>query len=141
MITRHADTVAEITRCYPLMRQLRPHLNSASQFLEIYRRQSAGGYRLLVRWSGETPVALAGYRVSENLIHGQHVYIDDLVTDTASRTAGHGTALLEFLRNEARDLGCKQLVLDTAVSNLNARRFYQDAGLLPEGLHFYMRLS
>lgn len=141
MIIRHADTAAEIARCHPLMRQLRPHLESASQFLEIYRRQATAGYRLLVRWSGETPVALAGYRISENLIHGQHLYIDDLVSDSEFRNSGHGGALLDFLQSEAKLLGCAQLVLDTATSNINAQRFYQNSGMVAEGLHFFIRLS
>lgn len=141
MINRHADTVAEIALCHPLMRQLRPHLESAEQFLEIYRRQAASGYRLLARWSGETPVALAGYRVSENLIHRQHIYVDDLVTDPAFRSLGHGRALLDFLLGEAKVLGCDRLVLDSATSNVDAHRFYQSAGLSAGGLHFAINLA
>lgn len=141
MIIRHAETAAEIARCHPLMRQLRPRLESVEQFIEIYRRQVVAGYRLLVRWSGETPVALAGYRISENLFHGQHIYIDDLISDTASRNLGNGRALLEFLKNEAKCLGCTQLVLDTAVSNLTAQRLYQNFGMAAEVLHFFVRLD
>lgn len=141
MIIRHAETAAEIARCHPLMRQLRPRLESTGQFLEIYRRQAAAGYRLLARWSDETPVALAGYRISENLFHGQHIYVDDLVSDSASRNLGHGRALLEFLKSEARSLGCTQIVLDTAVSNVNAQRLYQSVGMTAEALHFYLKLA
>lgn len=141
MNIRHAETAAEITRCHPLMRQLRPRLESAEQFLEIYRRQAAAGYRLLVRWSDDTPLALAGYRITENLFHGQHIYIDDLVSDAASRKLGHGRALLEFLKIEAKSLGLTQVVLDTAVANLSAQRLYQNAGMTAEALHFYIKLG
>lgn len=141
MITRHADTAAEIILCHPLMRQLRPRLESAEEFLGIFRRQAATGYRLLVRWSGETPVALAGYRITENLIHGQHVYVDDLVTSPEYRNQSHGRALLDFLKREAKDLGCSQLVLDSGTNNLGAHRFYQKSGLSPEALHFHIKLS
>ncbi|RYD47455.1 MAG: GNAT family N-acetyltransferase [Verrucomicrobiaceae bacterium] len=140
MNIRHADTAEEIFRCHPLMRQLRPRLESAEQFLECYRRQASAGYRLLVRWSGETPLALAGYRFSENLFHGQHLYIDDLVSDSASRNLGHGRALLEHLKSEAAALGCNQLVLDTAVSNVGAQRLYQGVGMTAGGLHFFIHL-
>lgn len=141
MIIRHADTAAEILRCHPLMRQLRPRLESAEGFLEIYLRQAAAGYRLLVCWSGETPVALAGYRISENLFHGQHIYIDDLVSDSEARSHGHGGALLGYLKSEARALGCAHLVLDTGINNLAAQRFYQKSGLAAEGLHFFTSLG
>ncbi|RYD24481.1 MAG: GNAT family N-acetyltransferase [Verrucomicrobiaceae bacterium] len=141
MNIRHAETAAEIARCQPLMRQLRPRLESAEQFLEIYRRQAAAGYRLLVRWSDETPLALAGYRISENLIHGQHIYIDDLVSDANSRNLGHGRALLEYLKSEAKSLGFGQLVLDTAITNVNAQRLYQSVGMSMKGYHLFMELD
>ena len=141
MNIRHAETAEEILRCHPLMRHLRPRLESAEQFLDCYRRQATAGYRLLVRWSGETPVALAGYRFSENLIHGQHLYVDDFVSNPESRGLGHGTALLEFLKAEAKALGCAQLVLDTAIDNVNAQRLYRRTGMTGGGLHFFAKLA
>jgi ribosomal protein S18 acetylase RimI-like enzyme len=141
MIIRHADTVSEIGRCFPLMRQLRPRLESVEQFLDCHRRQSVSGYRLVAGWSDEAPVVLAGYRVSENLFHGQHVYVDDLVSDPAHRNKGHAAALLDFLQREAKALGCGQLVLDTAADNLNAQHVYQKSGMTPGGLHFFMKLG
>lgn len=57
--------------CYELMRELRPHLASGEEFVERWKRQSAAGYRLLALWQAERPVALAGFRVQENLTHGR----------------------------------------------------------------------
>lgn len=141
MTIRHVDTATDIVRCFPLMRQLRPGLESAEQFLGSYRRQSAQGYRLVAGWLEEVPVVLAGYRVTENLFHGQHVYVDDLVADPAYRNRGHAAALLDFLKAEAKALGCGQLVLDTAVDNLNAQHVYQKSGMTGGGLHFFMKLA
>jgi hypothetical protein len=47
-------------------------------------RQRAEGYRVLATWRGREPVALAGYRIAENLIHGRFIYVDDLVTAGAA---------------------------------------------------------
>lgn len=138
---RHAGTAEEVRRCYPLMQQLRPRLASAEEFLERWQRQAGGGYRLLVRWLGDRPVALAGYRITENLIHGNHLYVDDLVSDAATRGQGNGAELLHFLKKEAKDRGCGQLVLDSGLSNVLAHRFYYREGLLGEGLHFSVKLS
>jgi GNAT superfamily N-acetyltransferase len=138
---RHAETDQEVMRCHALMHQLRPHLSTAEEFVQRYQRQARDGYRLLVRWLGGEPVALAGYRLTENFIHGRHLYVDDLVSDAAMRGHGHGAELLGCLKAEARDHGCGQLVLDSGLSNVLAHRFYYRQGLLGKALHFSMDLS
>ncbi|MDB6079776.1 MAG: putative acetyltransferase [Akkermansiaceae bacterium] len=138
---RHAENEKEVLRCHPLMRQLRPRLGSAEEFLQRWHSQARGGYRLLVRWLGAEPVALAGYRLTESLIHGRHLYVDDLVSEATTRGQGHGAELLRYLKAEARDRGCEQLVLDSGLSNVLAHRFYYREGLLGEALHFSMNLS
>ncbi|MFC2967345.1 GNAT family N-acetyltransferase [Acidimangrovimonas pyrenivorans] len=133
---RAVDGEAELRACYPLMRQLRPHLTSAGEFVARWRRQHDAGYRLLALWQGDRPVALAGYRVQENMIHGRHLYVDDLVTDAEARSAGHGAVLMARLKQEARRLGCDRLALDTPMSNALGQRFYFRQGLLATALRF-----
>jgi GNAT superfamily N-acetyltransferase len=117
------------------MRQLRPGLASIDEFVSSWTRQKQKGYRLAVRWD-PAPVALAGYRVMENLCHGRHLYVDDLVSDEASRGRGDGAALLSYLKAAARAEGCKKLVLDSGFSRPLAHRFYYREGLLATALHF-----
>jgi GNAT superfamily N-acetyltransferase len=136
----HVDADSEVAACYALIRQLRPHLASEQEFIERWRRQTASGYRLLAIWDGARPVALAGYRVMENLVHGRFFYVDDLVTDEALRGSGHGHALMERLKAEARSLGCAKLVLDTPLVNTLGHRFYYREGLLATSLRFNIPL-
>lgn len=131
----------EIAACFPLMRQLRPHLASAEEFIGRWRRQTADGYRLLTIWTGPAPSALAGYRFQESLMHGRFLYVDDLVTDQAERGAGHGRRLLEHLKTEGRAAGCRKLVLDTGLENVLGHRFYYRAGLLAQALRFNVSLE
>jgi len=138
---QHAETDAELAACFELVQQLRPHLRSAQEFIDQVTTQSAQGYRLLVVWDGERPVAAAGYRRMDNLIYGAFIYIDDLVTDANERGRGHGEQLIEAVRDVARKQGCAQLVLDTGLANALAQRFYFRAGLLSRGLHFSMELQ
>jgi ribosomal protein S18 acetylase RimI-like enzyme len=138
---RYLDTEIDVAACYGLMRQLRPHLTSEHEFIERWRRQTTAGYRLLAICLGPTPLALAGYRVQENLVHGRHLYIDDLVTDEALRGSGHGGVLLERLKIEGRALGCDKLVLDSALNNALGHRFYYRQGLLAAALRFTMPLA
>lgn len=130
------DDEAGARRCYSLMAQLRPHLTSVEEFVARYRRQRADGYRLLALHEGPRVLALAGYRVQENLVHGRFLYVDDLVTDAALRGAGHGGKLLDRLKQEAHRLDCAKLVLDTPLSNALGQRFYFRHGLLATALRF-----
>ena len=122
------------------MRQLRPHLKSQEEFIARWRGQSADGYRLLALWGEGGPVALAGYRVTENLVHGKFLYVDDLISDQSARSRGHGAQLLDKLKEDGRALGCNKLVLDTGLDNFLAHRFYFRQGLLAQALRFNIPL-
>lgn len=138
---RLAETEADVAACFPLMQQLRPHLANAEELVERWQLQSRAGYRIMALWHGDRPRALAGYRISDNLIHGRFLYIDDLVTENVERGNGLGKSMLERMENEAHANGCRRLVLDTAIDNLLAHRFYYRCGLLAGGLHFALALS
>jgi len=138
---RHVDTEAEVAACWELMRQLRPHLACELEFIARWRRQAAAGYRLLALWREAKPVALAGFRVQDNLMHGPHFYVEDLVTDEASRSRGLGRVLMERLKAEAQALGCVKLVLDTPLINALGHRFYYRHGLLATALRFNLPLG
>ncbi|WP_346894190.1 GNAT family N-acetyltransferase [uncultured Roseibium sp.] len=138
---RYADEEADVLRCFPLMRQLRPHLASEKDFVDRWRRQRDTGYRLIALWRDEVPVALAGFRVQENLVHGVHLYVDDLVTDEAARSGGYGHVLMDRLKQEGRALGLDRLILDTPLTNALGHRFYYREGLLARALRFYVSLT
>jgi len=135
---------AEIAACYDLMRQLRPHLAALDEFIARWRRQSAEGYRILALWGADGgksgPRALAGYRITENLVHGKFLYVDDLVADQTERGRGYGAQLLDRLKTEGRAQGCAKLVLDTSLDNYLAHRFYFRQGLLAQALRFNIPL-
>lgn len=135
----HFDWLADerdLLACFPLMRELRPHLADAGQFVRQVERQAEQGYRLLAARQGEEVLGLAGCRLQENLIYGRFLYVDDLVTREDQRRTGIGERLLATARDEARRLGCKNLVLDTGLGNALAQRFYFRQGLLAAGMHF-----
>jgi ribosomal protein S18 acetylase RimI-like enzyme len=138
---RHADSEADLTACFDVMRQLRPRLRHPADLLAAVARQREQGYRVLAAWLDGRPVALAGYRPIENLIHGRFLYVDDLVTADGERGHGHGERLLDALSDLGREQSCQRLVLDTAMSNSLAQRFYFRVGLLAAGLHFSKDLS
>lgn len=133
---RDVDDAASLRACYPVMKELRPHLASEQDFLARVGRMEPQGYRILAAWDGEAVVALAGYRLQENLVYGRFLYVDDLVSSEARRGQRWGARLLEKLTDYARREGCAKLVLDTGLSNGLAQRFYFRAGLLPGAMRF-----
>jgi ribosomal protein S18 acetylase RimI-like enzyme len=133
---RHADDDAALRACFPLMCQLRPHLTDADDFLRRVRRMAVDRYRVLAAWDEERPVALAGYRMQENLIYGTFLYVDDLVTDETARRHRLGARLLDEVTGIAEQARCVRLVLDTGLNNALAHRFYCRQGLLTSSIRF-----
>lgn len=132
----HLESDAQLRAAFPVMQVLRPQLLDAEAFIERVRRQARQGYRLLGACGGGQVLALAGYRELENLIHGCFIYVDDLVAESQCRSQGLGGQLLDELALIGSQLGCQRLVLDTALANSLAQRFYFRQGLLSTGLHF-----
>jgi len=135
MDIRLATSDAEIAACYPVMSELRPHI-AEKQFLSRIRGQQDAGYRLAYVQEAEAMVAVAGFRVAENLAWGRFLYVDDLVTLGSRRSRGYGAKLLSWLRDYAMQEGCLQLHLDSGVQRKEAHRFYEREGLGITGFHF-----
>ncbi len=138
---RDAVTDAETAACFPVLRALRPLLPDAAGLVAQLARQRAQGYRLLAAWRGADAVGAAGWRLSENLIHGRFAYVDDLVVAATERRSGLGARLLAAVADEARAAGCRRMTLDTGMDNSFAQRFYFRCGMLARGLHFGIDLA
>lgn len=133
-------TDAGLRAAWPVVRQLRPHLDEDA-FVAQALRQFEGGYRAAALFEDGTPRAYAGWRVVDYLQHGRHAYVDDLVTDADARSRGHGKALLDWLKAEARSLGCRSLQLDSGTQRKDAHAFYLREGLRIESFHFGIPLD
>ena len=114
----------DITEAFPLMSALRDRIR-ADTFLAEVRRQQCQGYQLIGAFDDAALVALAGIRRSHTLSRGEHVFVDDLVTDERARGQGHGAALLRWIAACAAAEGVERLYLDSRVT---AKGFYEQAG-------------
>jgi ribosomal protein S18 acetylase RimI-like enzyme len=138
---REATTDRDILAMWPVMRDLRPHLTDANTFLARVRRQQADGYHLLAAWQADTVAGLAGWRTLENLNRGSFCYVDDLVVHPDARRTGLGARLLDAVAAAARDLGLRDLVLDTGLDNALGQRFYFRYGMLARAMRFAMPIA
>ncbi len=138
---KHAESDVELLACYEVMLELRPNLTSPESYLAQVKRQSKQGYKILAAWNDKTPLALAGYRNTEMLIHGSFIYVDDLVTKRSVRGKKLGEQLLEHIFCESSKHHYTKIILDTGISNSLAQRFYFRLGMLPVGIHFCYELT
>lgn len=130
-----AETDAEIVDCLPVMAELRGSSDTAS-FLQQVRSQQDTGYRLAFLSDGGSPLAVAGFRIAENLAWGKHMVVDDLVTRSDSRSKGCGATLLTWLETFAHDHGATQIHLDSGTQRTAAHRFYLREGFEIRSFHF-----
>ena len=130
-----ARTDNEIYACYPVMRELRPHIKE-DKFLSRIRIQQSDGYKLAYIQDKDEVVAVAGFRLGTNLAWGHFLYVDDLVTFPEHRSKGYGKALLDWLKSYAKKGGCDQLHLDSGFQRKDAHRFYVREKITSEGYHF-----
>lgn len=140
MSIKIASTDDELAACYPVMRELRPHIPE-DKFLSHVRAQEKAGYRLACVEDADCVSAVAGFRVSENLAWGRFLYVDDLVTLPDHRSNGYGASLLAWLKQYAANEGCAQLHLDTGVQRHDAQRFYKREGMTKTGFHYALDMS
>ena len=135
MKIHQVGTDNEIAACYPVMRELRPHVPE-SEFVARVRRQEKSGYRLAVVEVENEIVALAGFRIGESLAWSRFLYVDDLVTAAKHRSKGVGAQLLSWLCDDAVAENCRQLHLDSGMQSEDAHRFYAREGMSKGGFHF-----
>lgn len=130
----------EIAACYPVVAQLRPHLDETTFVQQVIGQRDADRYRLIYLEEDGEVVAVAGFRVTQMLSRGRFLYVDDLVTDEDHRSQGHGSRLLAWLVDEARRQGCQRLDLDSGLQREAAHRFYEREGLRATARHLAMDL-
>jgi ribosomal protein S18 acetylase RimI-like enzyme len=119
---------------------LRPRWDSAEalvKFVDVQLRPA--GYRLAGAFDGDAAaVAVIGFRQSWSTSWGHHLYVDDLSTLPWARGRGCADALLRWVSEEARRLGCEALHLDSGVGpdRAAAHRLYMRHRLAITAHHF-----
>lgn len=122
---RELTTEAEWRRAFPVLSELRDDLTEAA-YLDYIRAMSDEGYRLFALFEDGEIVSLAGVAVRTNFYNGRHLFVYDLVTRADRRSVGHGTRLMEFVTDWARERDCESVTLESGRWRDEAHRFYED---------------
>src|SRR5436190_11754923 len=128
-MVRSAMTDEEILATRDVMCQLRPNLPRDGYLAIVRRMMQTDGYRLAAAYDQGSVRAVAGYRVMEMLYCGRILYVDDLNTDERYRSRGFGKRLMDWLKEEARTLACREIHLDSGTQREQTHRFYFREGL------------
>ena len=113
---------------WAVVRELRPHVDRdafAALCREAARRD---GYTLYGAFADGRLVGVMGMRELVDLVHGRHLYVDDLVVTAAVRSRGVGRRLLAHAEGVARERGGLGLRLCTGIDHAPGRRFYEREG-------------
>jgi GNAT superfamily N-acetyltransferase len=135
-----ASSIQEITDCFPVVRELRSHLELTSFIVQVQRQQQQFNYQLVYLQVDRTIQAVAGFRISESLAWGKFLYVDDLVSKSDDRSKGYGGELFNWLIDYARTENCQQLTLDSGVQRFAAHRFYLRQRMEITSHHFTIKL-
>ncbi|MFC6786019.1 GNAT family N-acetyltransferase [Halobaculum halobium] len=73
--------------------------------------------------------------------YSRSLRIVNVAIDEAHRNRGHGTAVVERVREIARERGCDHPAVSCEWENDDARRFYRDAGFRPKQVDYAQPLE
>jgi ribosomal protein S18 acetylase RimI-like enzyme len=131
----------ELERCYPVMKELRPHL-SFEEYVSIYNESHiADKFEIVAIEQNDQIVAVMSYRFLSDYVRGKHVYIDDLVTTENVRSQGLGAELLKYAEGIAQNNNCKSLRLCTGIENEKGIKFYDRNGWTKRAFAYTKKLN
>lgn len=136
-----AHTDADIRKCWPVMKLLRPHLEEAA-FVSMINEMMSGGYELAFVEEQGFAASAIGFRNMRKLFDGFQIYVDDLTTLNEHRGKGYAGQLLDFVFDLAKQRGCACVTLDSGVGThrQDAHKLYLNKGFYISSLHFTKQL-
>ena len=143
MVIEQVETPDAVADLYPLFKQLRPHLDFKEYMELVQAAKIRDQYQVIAAKEERELEAFGamGMRVLYDLVHGKHLYIDDLVVHQSYRSQGIGAELLKYAEEKARELGCLTIRLSTGMENELGKRFYQREGWDIRALTFKKKMQ
>lgn len=116
----------EILAAFPVMKQLRTHLDVESYLDLVVEAQDKDMYRLFALYDQGEITAVMGLKPMITLYYGRFVWVCDLVTDYHKRSNGYGDKLLSYAHNWANENGYQSVALSSGLQRTDAHRFYEE---------------
>ncbi|MBB6448216.1 GNAT superfamily N-acetyltransferase [Geomicrobium halophilum] len=119
-------TEKEIIEAFPIMRQLRTHLDEKEYMELVSEAREKDMYRMFALYDQGDIVAVIGFKPMITLYYGRFVWVCDLVTDTQRRSKGYGEKLLSFVHDWAVEHNYESVALSSGLQRHDAHRFYEE---------------
>lgn len=117
-----ATSAIEIEQCFPVMSQLRLHLER-QRFVRQVQFQIAAGCQLAYLKNSQV-VAVAGFRIATCSAWVKYLSIEDLVIDEKKRSQTYGQTMFTWLIEYAKYNNCQQLHLDSEVKSMRCKSLH-----------------
>lgn len=120
---------------FPLINELTPELREAD-YRKMLPDMVAHNYRQVGMYDEDKLVAVSGYWIGTKLYCGKYLEIDNFVVSSAYRSQALGRQLVAWMEAEARQQGCRAMLLDAYVENFRAHKFYYSQDFIARGFHY-----
>lgn len=128
-------------KCWPAVRELRPHIRTEEEFLQRMEFIAGEGARMVMLEAEGVVPTVSVFRINHYLARGKNLYIDDLVSLPAYRGRGYARAMLEWIENYAIRQGCENIHLDSGHQRYDAHRLYLNFGFKITAHHFVLDIT
>ncbi|WJY28335.1 MULTISPECIES: GNAT family N-acetyltransferase [Sporosarcina] len=119
-------TEEELLEGFPIMNQLRTHLNEKEYLELVYESEAKERYQLLGLRDDGILKALIGFKPMITLYYGRSLWVCDLVTDSAARSKGYGDQLLTHVEKWGKEHHYESIALSSGIQRTDAHRFYEE---------------
>lgn len=125
-IIKELQSQDEILQAFPVMKQLRTHLDEETYLNLINEAQEKEDYRMFAIYDHGEIVAVIGFQPMITLYYGKFIWVCDLVTDSTKRSKGYGEKLLSYVHEWAKANHYETVALSSGLQRTDAHRFYEE---------------
>lgn len=129
----------ELDIVYEVLSQLRVDL-SFKEFDDLVYDMRHMDYKMIGLFQRDKLITYAGVCVQTNFYHKRHLYVYDLVTDSAYRSKAFGKEMMEYLEVYAKTVMCENIVLSCGLQREEAHSFYENSGFIKKSYVFIKSL-
>ncbi len=123
---KNLNSKDEIMDAFPVMSQLRTHLDINTYVELVMEAMEKEQYKLYALVDSDEIVAVVGFQPMITLYYGRYIWVCDLVTDASKRSFGYGEELLVFVEEWAKEYKYECVALSSGLQRTKAHRFYEE---------------
>lgn len=126
LMIKELQTQKEILQAFPVVKQLRTHLDEETYLDLVKDAQEKEAYRMFALYDNGEIVAVVGFQPMITLYYGKFIWVCDLVTDSTKRSKGYGEKLLSHVHEWAKTHHYETVALSSGLQRTDAHHFYEE---------------